>query len=126
MSNLARSYLTSQPAAAEHLLREFLGIRAQKTPEDWFTFSNRSLLGASLCAQKKYAEAEPLLLQGYEGLKAHQTRIPVLYRKRVAEAGARIVELYEAWGHKDKAERWRRELGQDAPDRGFPVDPFAK
>ena len=29
-----------------------------------------SLLGAALAGQKKYAEAEPLLIGGYEGLKA--------------------------------------------------------
>jgi hypothetical protein len=28
-----------------------------------------------------------------------------------AEAGARIVALYEAWGKHDKADAWRKKLG---------------
>jgi hypothetical protein len=28
----------------------------------------------------------------------------------VADAGARIVQLYDAWGRKDKADEWRKRL----------------
>jgi hypothetical protein len=34
-----------------------------------------SQLGAALAGQKKYAEAEQLLLQGYQGLKARESKI---------------------------------------------------
>ena len=34
----------------------------------------RSLLGESLIGQKKYADAEPLVLSGYEGLRAREER----------------------------------------------------
>jgi hypothetical protein len=40
-------------------------VRAAKQPVEWTIFNTRSLLGDALMGQKKYAEAEPLLLQGY-------------------------------------------------------------
>jgi serine/threonine protein kinase len=110
MSNLARAYLPARPAAAEALLRECLAVRDKKSPDDWDTFDTRGLLGASLSAQKKYAEAEPLLLRSYDGLKARAATIPAPYRKRIAEAGRRVVELYEAWGKNDQAVMWRQRL----------------
>ena len=69
------------------------------------------MVGAALAGQKKYAEAEPLMIEAYEGLKEREARIPFLWRKkRPAEAGARIVDLYDAWGKKDKAAEWRNKL----------------
>ncbi len=32
------------------------------------------MLGGALLGQKKYAEAEPLLLKGYEGMKSGRSR----------------------------------------------------
>jgi hypothetical protein len=68
------------------------------------------LLGACLLGQKSYAAAEPLLLEGFEQLKASEARIPAPFQKRLTEAGARIIELYDAWGKKDKADEWRRKV----------------
>ncbi len=52
-----------------------------------------------------------MLLSAYEGLKGREARIPFLWRKkRPAEAGARLVDLYDAWGKKDKADAWRKLL----------------
>src|SRR5262249_46603206 len=64
------------PAAAEPVLRECLALREQKLPEDYRTFNARSLLGEALARQKKYAEAEPLLVQGYEGLRQLGAKVP--------------------------------------------------
>ncbi len=75
-----------------------------------------SQLGAALAGQGKHAQAEPLLTQGYEGMRTREAKIPALGKKRVAEAAARIVPFYEAWGKPDKAAEWRRRLGPaDAP-----------
>jgi len=52
---------------AEQLIRDVLKVRETKQPDAWLTSRMRSLLGDALLNQKKYAEAEPLLLQGYEG-----------------------------------------------------------
>jgi len=52
------------------MLRESLAIRRQHSPDDWTTYRTQAMLGASLAKQKRYAEAEPLLVKGYEGLKS--------------------------------------------------------
>lgn len=60
---------------------------------------------------QKYAEAEPLLLQGYEGMRAREPRIPAGSKPRLTEAGDRVVALYEAEGRKVTADEWRKKLG---------------
>jgi eukaryotic-like serine/threonine-protein kinase len=93
---------------AEQVLRECLTIREAKFPDDWGTFDAKSLLGASLLGQGKYAEAEPLLLQGYEGLRAHEPTIPPQDKKSLNKALKRLVHLYDAWGKKAQADEWRK------------------
>ena len=44
----------------------------RRQPDAWTTFNAKSLLGEALAGQTKYADAEPLLLAGYEGLKAKE------------------------------------------------------
>ena len=56
-------------AEAEPLVRESLAVRTRHQPDDWTTFNTRSLLGGVLMGQGMHAEAEPLLREGYEGLK---------------------------------------------------------
>ena len=114
MNTLARAYLVDRPAQAESLAREALAIRERQRPDEWLTFDTRSLLGGGLLGQRKYSEAEPLLLQSYEGMKARESRIPVYARSIVAEAGSRIVELYDRWGNKVKADEWRKRLALPA------------
>ncbi len=54
---------------AEPLLRECLAIREKTQPDLWSTSNTESMLGGALLGQKRYADAEPLLLKGYEGMK---------------------------------------------------------
>ena len=61
---------------AEPVARECLALREKEIPDDWRTFNARSMLGGSLLGQKKYAEAEPLLLSGYEGMKQREEQHP--------------------------------------------------
>jgi hypothetical protein len=110
MYNLARAYLDTKPRKAEPLLREFLAIRQRKSPDDWRTFETSSLLGDSLLSQKKFAEAEPLLLAGYNGLKAREAKVPAQSKRRLAEAATRIAALYNAWGKPENAAEWRKKL----------------
>ena len=89
-------------------------------PDEWTTFNTRSLLGGSLLGQKKYAEAEPLIVAGYEGMKAREAKIAAPGMPRFAEGAERVVRLYEAWGKKDKAAEWRTRLAKpsdEAKDR---------
>jgi serine/threonine protein kinase len=97
-------------AEAEAALRECLVIRQRLAPDTWTTYNARSMLGGSLLGQKKYAEAEPLLLKGYEGLKAKAKEIPPAGRMRLPQAAERLVRLYEAWGKPSEAARWKKEL----------------
>ncbi|HBI44573.1 MAG TPA: hypothetical protein DDY78_17250 [Planctomycetales bacterium] len=112
-------------AAAEAVLRECLSIRENKTPAMYYTVVTKSLLGASLVGQNKYADAEPYLLKGYQGLK-DTAGVPVLGegpgigRILVPEAAERLVQLYEATGEKDKADEWRKKL-KEAKDAGKPA-----
>jgi len=111
MASLASAHVhAGRPAAAEPLLREALARRESKSRDHWRTFETRVLLGASLLGQKNFSAAEPLLLDGYEGLRAREAKIPAPFKKRLAEAGAWIIELYDAWGKNDKADEWRRKI----------------
>jgi hypothetical protein len=99
-------------AEAETILRECLTIREKAQPDQWSTFTTRSMLGGSLLGQQKFADAEPLILAGYEGMKAREAKIPPPGRPRVAEGGERVIRLYEEWGKKDKAAEWRTRLAK--------------
>ena len=81
-------------------------------PDEWSTFNTRSQLGGSLLGQKRYAEAEPLIVSGYEGMKARVARIPPPARPRLAEGAERVIRLYEKWGKKDRAAEWRTRLAK--------------
>jgi eukaryotic-like serine/threonine-protein kinase len=79
-------------------------------PDAWMTFNLQSQLGGALLGQKKYVDAEPLLLAGYEGMKKQAAKIPPPGKVRLTEAVERLVQLYEATGKKDEAAKWRKEL----------------
>jgi tetratricopeptide (TPR) repeat protein len=118
--SLATVYLEQgKYAEAEALLREGLRIRegVKDLPENssmpWRLGVVQSLLGGTLLGQKKYAESEPLLLAGYEKIKASEQAIPLWDRMTwLPEALERLVQLYDATGQKDKADAWRRKLEQ--------------
>jgi tetratricopeptide (TPR) repeat protein len=95
---------------AEPLLRECLAIREKKEPDDWKTFNTNSMLGGALLGQGQFAPAEPLLLGGYQGMKQREDKIPPEGKVRLTEALERLVQLYDAWGKKDQADKWRVEL----------------
>jgi serine/threonine protein kinase len=98
-----------QHSAAEEMLRECLAIREKTQPQEWSTFNTESMLGGSLLGQKKYAEAEPFLLEGYEGMKAREQTIPPQGGSRLPEALDRLVEFYAATGKPEQVKKWRAE-----------------
>jgi hypothetical protein len=77
-------------------------------PDDWQRFRATSLLGASLAGQNKYAEAEPLLLDGYQGMAVRKDRMGVPDWFHLDRAREWIVQLYEAWGKPAKAAEWKK------------------
>jgi eukaryotic-like serine/threonine-protein kinase len=96
-------------AEAERVLRECLPVLREKQPDAWTTFHTQSLLGEALSGQGKYAEAEPLLVHGYEGMKQRAATIPTNGKARLTEALERLVQLYDDWGKPDEAAKWRAE-----------------
>jgi hypothetical protein len=68
------------------------------------------LLGEILAGQKKFAQAEPLPLTGYQGLIERETTIPAADRPAAVQAGDGVVRLYERWGQPEKAAAWRTRL----------------
>ena len=118
-------------AEAEAALGECLEIRQEALPEGhWLIFNTMSVLGECIAgatasssgAPNKFAQAERLLLEAYEGMKDH----PEAPDERKREALERIVKLYETWhvaepddegdhgrdAHATKAAEWRAKLAE--------------
>jgi hypothetical protein len=77
-ADLALAYLSQGKfTESEPLAREALAFNRKAQPENWQRFRAESLLGASLAGQKKYAEAEPFLREGYQGLLARKAQMAV-------------------------------------------------
>jgi tetratricopeptide (TPR) repeat protein len=94
---------------AEAALREGLEGGGKNAPVPWQRYEMQSMLGASLVAQARFEEAEPLLLSAYQALTLHQHEIPWASRSTAEQTNHRIIKLYQSWGKPDKAEAWRRE-----------------
>ena len=95
---------------AEPMLRECLAIREKTETDAWTTFNTKSMLGAALLGQKKYAAAEPLLLAGYEGMKQREAKIPPEGKVRINDALERLIQLAKASQKKQEEAKWRTEL----------------
>ena len=122
MAQLGSSLSQQQKwSEAEPVLRECLAIREKAMPDNWLRFNTMSLLGNSLLGQGRYAEAELLIVPGYEGMKSRKAKIPAVGKPRLAEAAERVVRLYEGWGKPGQADAWKRKLGL----ADLPADVFA-
>ncbi len=109
-------------AEAEPLTREALTLLENSMPEDWRTFSARSLVGDTLLGQKKYAPAEALLVAGYAGMKEREASIDELCRPYLKEAMQRLVRLYQATGRPELVANLQRELNEfDDPKPANPA-----
>ena len=103
-ADLALAYLSQGKfTQSEPLAREAREIDRKNRPDDWQRFRAESLLGASLAGQKNYAEAEPLLIEGYQGMLARKDRIDIPNQYHLQLAHKWLVQLYQAWGKPDKA-----------------------
>ncbi len=100
-------FAAKQFSLCEKLLQECLTLRKQYGKEPWRAFSTQSLLGAALAEQKKYAEAEPLLKEAYEGLAANAETIPKNLKKAIPNTAARIAKMYDAQNKLVEAELWK-------------------
>jgi len=98
-----------RPTEAEPLLREALAIQSKSEPDLWTTPNTQSLLGGALAGQNKFADAEPHLVAGYEGLKQRSGKIPSRRRSSVVEALDRLIRACDAAGKPADAAKWRAE-----------------
>ena len=76
-------------ADAESTLRQALNGLVTTNPGGWERYDAEILLGSSLTAQGKLAEAEPLLLSGHRGLLAVKDTIPWESRSVLTEPAGR-------------------------------------
>jgi hypothetical protein len=93
------------------MLRHAVSRLDRTSPNSWERFDCQSLLGRSLAGQAKYAEAEPLIVGGYQGMSQRKSTPQAANSLATPdEAGQAIVSLYQAWGKPDKAAEWTSKL----------------
>ena len=112
VSELLGQNLTKQRKypQAEVLLRQALATREKGDRDDWSLFRAQAFLGGCLAGSGRYAEAEPLLLGGYEGMRQRAARMPAKQKKWIRSAGEEIVDLYSRWSKPELAAQWRTKL----------------
>jgi serine/threonine protein kinase/Tfp pilus assembly protein PilF len=106
-----RKFIEAEPIARECL--EFR--RKHYRPESWRTSSARVLLAECLLGQKQYADAEPLLLSGYEGMRQQQDKpVSNAYRRQpqLKKALELLAQFYEETGRSDRAAEWKQKLAE--------------
>jgi tetratricopeptide (TPR) repeat protein len=99
---------------AEATLREGLKVYETYWPDRWQRYQCTNLLGASIAGQKKFEEAEPLLVSGYEGMLERRARMSPAEFSSLKKAGDRIIGMYQEWGRPQKAAEWRQKNGSAA------------
>jgi serine/threonine protein kinase/tetratricopeptide (TPR) repeat protein len=102
---------TGRSREAETNLREALAIRTRLLPEGNLLIGiSEGALGECLTSQKRYAEAEPLLLRTYATIKNVQGE----HGPSTLEAAVRLLTLYQSWGKPNEAARYRASVPQPA------------
>jgi tetratricopeptide (TPR) repeat protein len=117
-------------AEAVGLLREGASIRQRLAPDAWTTFNAQAMLGAALLGLAKssegeqdrlqrLAEAEPLLISGYNGLKLREAKIPATPTNHHIPATLdRLIELYIALDKPAEVGKYRQLRQQYSEARG--------
>lgn len=86
------------------MLRDTLKSRADTYGEHYYyTALTKAALGECLTTQKRFEEAEPLLIESYNDLKASQGE----QNPRTVEALRFLVGLYDLWKRPDRAAPYR-------------------
>ncbi len=104
LRNLASVLVTVGKATeGEAKARESLAIFQTSDPDSFRVADAKSVLGSCLAAQRRFDEAEPLLVQSYPVLK-EDTGDGAKY---APAARQRIVDLYTAWGKPERAAEYQ-------------------
>jgi serine/threonine protein kinase len=97
--------------AAKALLRSGLAIFEKARRDSWERYRVMAALGGVLVGEEKYAEAEPLLIQGYDGMSKREARIPAPDKVHLKRTAERLFQLYESQNMPEKANAWRERAG---------------
>jgi serine/threonine protein kinase/Tfp pilus assembly protein PilF len=111
MTSLGEVALRQQKyTRAEPLLRTAWQAYQAANDQTWRGYDTESMLGASLVGQKRYAESERLILDGYQDLLRRQSTIPAPYQPAIERAEEWVVRLYRDWGKSQSAAEWRDKI----------------
>src|ERR1700730_52972 len=93
-----------QSKRAESLVRTAIdSLKTSPFKDNVVTLATlNSVLGESLTAERRFAEAETFLLTAYQTWKAHV--LPQEYN--FLETRRRLADLYRAWGRPDEAKKY--------------------
>jgi hypothetical protein len=99
-------------AEAERTFRDAAAILHRSDPSAWERFNVDSMLGTSLAAQKKFEEAESLLISGFNGMGSSRptTNQNMASRFTREQAGEAVIQLYAEWGKPEKQSEWIEKL----------------
>jgi len=75
----------------------------------------RSKLGVILAQQKKYDQAEPLLLSAYAGMTRQEDSGSYVGKGRRKVAVEHLVQFYEETGKTKEAAEWKQKLAELEP-----------
>jgi len=90
--------------SAEEHLRAALAIRREEPSATWVLYREMSKLGEVLTSTKKFSEAEPLLVDGFNQLLTVETQIPAAARGEIlADARRRVVRYFESMQQPEQA-----------------------
>lgn len=93
---------------AEPMLRKALAANNKTLPKGaWDTAEAESLLGGCLLAEKRYAAAQPLLVESYPTIR---DKIGPHQPSRITDALQRIIRLFREWGKPGKAREYEAML----------------
>jgi len=105
-----RLFAVGEFLRAEDSLREALGIQEELQPDVLSKFVTRALLGHVLLVKQEFAEAEPLLNQGYEGMKSWKKNgIPIDDLPLLTETLDQLIGLSKATGDEEALKKWEAE-----------------
>jgi tetratricopeptide (TPR) repeat protein len=114
-------------AEATALVAAQVGAARKRFPADSLPLAAALAdVGKALLDAKAYADAEPLLLAGYEGIKKHAAQVSPRNRRDLTNALERLVQLYDARGMPEEAAKWRKELETLTKAAGPAVKPKDK
>ena len=97
---------------AEVHLRESWNGKKRMFPGLWRTFATQSVLGEALLGQEKWKLAEPMLLDGFKGMKEREDVMYWHEKSSLEKAAKRLVTLYKGMNNEAKAAKWQQTVDE--------------